>query len=160
MTVLGTDERREPAMSDISWREPYDHQRPWTLLSGTAPDGTSVYLEVNEDVWATYPANGDAEGNLVDLILVKSPAEAGIYSTESAADWPMVDQYIPRGEWPACISNGQTRPRSPDPAVATALRGVIEGILDRPPLSAETLAVAAADAAAFWGEDEAWPIAN
>ena len=52
------------------------------------------------------------------------------YTTDSTEDWPAVEKYIPRSEWPEPMFIGQHGPknRTPDKAVADAVEAFMKKI--------------------------------
>lgn len=54
---------------------------------------------------------------------VVETADRRSYCTDSPADWPGVEQYVPRDEWPEEMNAGRRGPagRRPDPAIAAEI---------------------------------------
>lgn len=77
-------------------------------ITATAPDGAEVNFSV--EVW------GD---EIIAHFIVELPEkELGRkhFSTASTADWPVIERYIPRDEWPTCMWAGQHGPSQRNPA--------------------------------------------
>lgn len=77
-------------------------------ITATAPDGAEVSF------------SADAEGDeIIAHFIVELPEkELGrkYFSTASTADWPVIERYIPRDEWPTCMWAGQHGPSQRNPA--------------------------------------------
>lgn len=77
-------------------------------ITATAPDGAEVNFSV--EVW------GD---EIIAHFIVELPEkELGRkhFSTASTADWPVIERYTPRDEWPTCMWAGQHGPSQRNPA--------------------------------------------
>ncbi|WP_143229169.1 hypothetical protein [Actinomyces naeslundii] len=77
-------------------------------ITATAPDGAEVNFSV--EVW------GD---EIIAHFIVELPEkELGRkhFSTASTADWPVIERYTPRDEWPTCMWAGQHGPNQRHPA--------------------------------------------
>lgn len=77
-------------------------------ITATAPDGAEVSF------------SADAEGDeIIAHFRVELPEkEFGrkYFSTASTADWPVIERYVPRDEWPTCMWAGQHGPSQRNPA--------------------------------------------
>lgn len=77
-------------------------------ITATAPDGAEVSF------------SADAEGDeIIAHFRVELPEkELGrkYFSTASTADWPVIERYVPRDEWPTCMWAGQHGPSQRNPA--------------------------------------------
>lgn len=85
-------------------------------ITATAPDGAEVSF------------SADAEGDeIIAHFRVELPEkELGRkhFSTASTADWPVIERYVPRDEWPTCMWAGQHGPsqRNPAPEVQAVIK--------------------------------------
>lgn len=77
-------------------------------ITAIAPDGAEIKF------------SADAEGDEITAhFRVELPEkELGRkhFSTASTADWPVIERYVPRDEWPTCMWAGQHGPRTRTPA--------------------------------------------
>jgi hypothetical protein len=107
-------------MSNYEWREP----RSYTG-DGYAP-GPILEADVADDVQAQLYVDYQDEPR-VAIVVQGAGVEGGSASTDNPAEWPEVEKYIPRHEWPEEIYAGQHGPaeRTPDPAVAQAVAGAL-----------------------------------
>ena len=98
-------------------------------ITATAPDGAEISFSAK--VW------GD---EITAHFIVELPEkEFGRkhFSTGSTADWPVIERYIPRDEWPSCMWAGQHGPiqRNPTPEVQAV---VDKAVSDRAAAFADT----------------------
>lgn len=103
-------------MSHYEWREPR-----YYVGDGYAP-GPILEADVADDAYASLYV--DYQDGVRATIMVKGEGVAGGFaSTDNSADWPEVEKYIPREEWPEEIYAGRRGPveRTPDPAVLKAV---------------------------------------
>ena len=137
----GTGEQREHVSSylglkieDITeWDSGVFDWRPSGSLgreiTATAPDGAEVSF------------SADAEGDeIIAHFRVELPEkEFGrkYFSTAATSDWPVIEKYVPRDEWPTCMWAGQRGPdqRTPAPQVQAV---VDKAVNDRAAVFAET----------------------
>ena len=107
-------------MSHYEWRKPSkysgDGYAPGPILEADVADDVQaqLYVDYQDEVRVTIVVRGEG-------------VEGGSASTDSPADWPEVERFIPRHEWPEEIYAGQHGPaeRTPDPAVAQAVAGAL-----------------------------------
>lgn len=98
-------------------------------ITATAPDGAEVSF------------SADAEGDeIIAHFRVELPEkELGrkYFSTTATADWPVIEKYVPRDEWPTCMWAGQHGPsqRTPAPQVQAV---VDKAISDRAAVFAQS----------------------
>lgn len=89
----------------------------WTTydppLFAIAEDGARVELHLD-----------DRDGEVRPSFIVHT--EHDYFSTDCAEDWPCIEKYVPREQWPSQMYAGGDGPlpseRTPDPAVADAVR--------------------------------------
>lgn len=109
MTATDTTADRYQWGPAPEWMRRWD---PKPTLIAEAADGARLefYIKVTD---------GDVEA----VFVVHTPSR-DVYSTESAQDWPMVEVYIPRAEWPEAMFAGKRHagPRRPDSAIASAVQ--------------------------------------
>ena len=87
----------------------------WRSISGlgleiaaTAPDGAEVRFSANVE--------GD---EITAHFIVEFPEKSygrKCFSTASTADWPVIERYVPRDEWPDCMWVGSHGPKKRHPA--------------------------------------------
>lgn len=107
-------------MSNYEWREPRsytgDGYAPGPILEADVMDGVraQLYVDYQDEARVTIVVRGEG-------------VEGRSASTDTPADWPEVEKYIPRHEWPEEIYAGLRGPveRTPDPAVAQAVAGAL-----------------------------------
>ena len=80
-------------------------------LSAYCEDGAEVHLFLS-----------DTDYEVVVSLLVRAP-NGDAYDTDRTEDWPDIEEYVPRSEWPEEIYAGKRGPkeRHPDPAVVAAI---------------------------------------
>lgn len=115
-------------MSDYTWEKPRGCcGGPAPILVADVADGVvaELYVDYQDSMRVSLEVRGDG-------------VAGGRASTDKASEWPEVERFIPRAEWPKEIYAGKHGPavRTPDEAVA------------------EAVADAAADWADTLGEDE------
>ena len=87
----------------------------WRSISGlgreiaaAAPDGAEVRF------------SADVEGDEITAhFIVEFPEKSCVrkcFSTASTADWPVIERYVPRDEWPDCMWAGSHGPKQRTPA--------------------------------------------
>lgn len=106
-------------MSDYKWEEPCGY------YGDVVPVITAQVAEgVTAEVYVDYQ-----DGVRVTLAVRGSGVAGGYASTDGSQDWPEVERFIPREEWPEEIYAGVRGPakRTPDEAVAKA---VAEAVAD------------------------------
>ena len=67
---------------------------------------------------------GDYQDEIkISLLIFDSALPGGAASTDNTQEWPLIERYIPRVEWPAEIWGGYHGPaeRTPDPEVAAVV---------------------------------------
>lgn len=106
-------------MSDYMWEEPssafYGFGACPTLVATVADDvDAELYVEYQDGVRVTLAVRGDG-------------VKGGYASTDKPGDWPEVERFIPREEWPEQIYAGVRGPieRTPDGAVADAVAAAV-----------------------------------
>lgn len=106
-------------MSDYMWEEPssafYGFGACPALVATVADDvDAELYVECQDGVRVTFAVRGDG-------------VKGGYASTEKPQDWPEVERFIPRVEWPEQIYAGVRGPieRTPDGAVADAVSDAV-----------------------------------
>lgn len=106
-------------MSDYMWEEPssafYGFGACPTLVATVTDDvDAELYVEYQDGVRVTLAVRGDG-------------VRGGYASTDKTADWPEVERFIPRAEWPEEIYAGVRGPaeRTPDAAVADAVSDAV-----------------------------------
>lgn len=115
-------------MSDYMWEAPsqaWARFDPCPTLVATVADGVEaeLYVEYQDGVRVTLAVRGDG-------------VRGGYASTEKPQDWPEVERFIPRTEWPEQIYAGVRGPaeRTPDEAVTRAIAEAVasweEGLSD------------------------------
>lgn len=137
----GTAEQREYVsaylglkIEDITdWDSGIFHWRPSGNLgreiTAIAPDGAEVRF------------SADVEGDEITAHFIVELPEKELgrkyFSTASTADWPVIERYVPRDEWPTCMWAGQHGPsqRHPAPEVQAV---VDKAIRDRAAAFAES----------------------
>lgn len=114
----GTDEQREYVSSYLGLKieditewdssilewEPSDD---WNTIEATAPDGAIIKFHAN-DIGDEIVANFYGE--------LPAPEYGKDYFDSADGDWPIVERYIPRSEWPDCMRVGQRGPKQRNPA--------------------------------------------
>ena len=98
--------------SILEW-EPSDD---WNTIEATAPDGVTIKFHANDigdDIVASFYG---------DLPVPESRKD--YFDSDDTRDWPIVERYIPRSEWPDCMSVGQRGPkrRHPVPEVQAIIK--------------------------------------
>lgn len=102
-------------MSHYTWGEPTAHEkRAGVLLAANAEDGTRLLFGaeiIDEQVFAEFAVCRVASDT---------------FTSRFTEDWPEVEKYIPRSEWPNVIYAGRRGPagRHPDPEIAAAVAEV------------------------------------
>jgi len=87
-------------------------------------DGDNALIAADLDNGARAVIYGDYQDEIkISLIIFDSALPGGSASTDSTQEWPLVERYIPRIEWPAYIWSADRAPaeRSPAPQVAAAV---------------------------------------
>ena len=87
-------------------------------------DGDGALIAANLDNGARAVIYGDYQDEIkISLLIFDSSLPGGSASTERTQEWPLVERYIPRVEWPAAIWGGYRGPaeRTPAPEVAAAV---------------------------------------
>lgn len=90
--------------SILEWK-PSDY---WNTIEATAPDGVTIKFHANDtgnEIVASF--YGD---------LVAPEYGKDFFDSDDTRDWPIVERYIPRSEWPDCMSVGQHGPKQRHPA--------------------------------------------
>ena len=119
ITAHGTGEQREYVSSylglkieDITeWDSSILEWVPsdmWNTIEATAPDGATIKFHAED--------TGD---EIVASFYGRLPApEYGkdFFDSDDTRDWPIVERYIPRDEWPDCMGVGQRGPKQRNPA--------------------------------------------
>lgn len=103
--------------SDIfDWRPSGSLGREITAI---APDGAEIRF------------SADVEGDEITAHFIVELPEKELgrkhFSTASTADWPVIERYVPRDEWPSCMWAGQHGPsqRNPAPEVQAVVDKVV-----------------------------------
>lgn len=77
-------------------------------ITATAPDGAQISF------------SADAEGDEITAHFRVELPEKDLgrkhFATTAAADWPVIERYVPRNEWPTCMWVGQHGPDQRHPA--------------------------------------------
>lgn len=77
-------------------------------ITATAPDGAEIKF------------SADVEGDEITAHFIVELPEKELgrkyFSTASTADWPVIERYVPRDEWPTCMWAGQHSPSQRNPA--------------------------------------------
>lgn len=119
ITRHGTGEQREHVSSylglkieDITeWDSSILEWGPsdyWNTIEATAPDGVTIKFHAED--------TGD---EIVASFYGRLPVpEFGkdFFDSDDTRDWPIVERYIPRSEWPDCMAVGQRGPKQRNPA--------------------------------------------
>jgi len=97
-----------------------------------ASDYTGAVLVATADNGAVIRLHLDAFDDEIEAAFVIETKPGKFITTEASADWPAVERYLPREEWPEEIYAGQHGPteRHPDPAVTKAIDAYRRMILD------------------------------
>lgn len=106
-------------MSHYEWHEPTyycgDGYSSGPLLEADVAEGVRahLYADYQDGVQVTLTVSGEGVRGVM----------GNRASTARSQDWPEVERFIPREEWPEEIYAGLRGPveRTPDPAVATAI---------------------------------------
>lgn len=80
----------------------------WNTIEATAPDGVTIKFHAED--------TGD---EIVASFYGRLPVpEFGkdFFDSDDTRDWPIVERYIPRSEWPDCMAVGQRGPKQRNPA--------------------------------------------
>lgn len=80
----------------------------WNTIEALAPDGVTIKFHAE-----------DTGNEIVASFYGRLPApEYGkdFFDSDDTRDWPIVERYIPRDEWPDCMSVGQRGPKQRHPA--------------------------------------------
>lgn len=96
-------------MSNFSWEKaPYFYEDCDLIADLSIEEGETITALFGAEIF-------DGEINAEFVIHIGCKA----YSTNTTADWPMVEKFIPRSEWPVEMFAGQHGPtvRTPDAAV-------------------------------------------
>lgn len=107
-------------MAHYNWNPPAAFDYLGAVLVATADDGAVIRLHLDDfddEVQAAF-------------VIETEPGQ--FVTTEASSDWPAVERYLPRSEWPEEIYAGQHGPteRHPDPAVTKAVAAYRRMILD------------------------------
>lgn len=81
----------------------------WNTIEATAPDGVTIKFHAED--------TGD---EIVASFYGRLPVpEFGknFFDSDDTRDWPIVERYIPRSEWPDCMAVGQRGPKQRNPAL-------------------------------------------
>lgn len=95
-------------MSNFNWgKAPYIYE-DCDLIADLSTDEETVILLFGADIF---------DGEIKAEFVIQIGRE--VYSTNSTADWPMIEKFIPRSEWPEEMFAGQHGPkvRTPDAEV-------------------------------------------
>lgn len=127
ITGHGTGEQREHVSSylglkieDITeWDSSILEWGPsdyWNTIEATAPDGVIIKFHAE-----------DTSDEIVASFYGRLPVpEYGkdFFDSDDTRDWPIVERYIPRSEWPDCMGVGQRGPkqRLPAPEVQAVIK--------------------------------------
>lgn len=87
-------------------------------------DGDGALIAADLDNGARAVIYGDYKDEIkISLLIFDSTLPGGSASTDNTQEWPVVERYIPRAEWPAEIWGGYRGPaeRTPAPEVAAAV---------------------------------------
>lgn len=87
-------------------------------------DGDNALIAADLDNGARAVIYGDYQDEIkIGLIIFDSALPGGSASTDNTQEWPLVERYIPRVEWPSEIWGGYHGPaeRTPAPEVAAAV---------------------------------------
>lgn len=90
--------------SILEW-EPSDD---WNTIEATAPDGVTIKFhadDTGDDIVASFYGR-----------LPVSEFGKDFFDSDDTRDWPIVERYIPRSEWPDCMRVGQHGPKQRNPA--------------------------------------------
>lgn len=102
----------------------------WRPAEGSWDNGATLVTDAADGAVVRFhldPRDGDPRPSFV----VELPERAGFLDTDKAADWPAIEKYVPRDEWPEPMFVGQRGPvvRRPDPAVAEAVAECRRGMI-------------------------------
>jgi len=99
-------------MTTTTWTKPERFDGPFALIAAGLDNGARavVYGECQDAI-------------KISLLIFDSALPGGSASTDNTQEWPLVERYIPRAEWPAEIWGGYRGPaeRTPAPEVAAAV---------------------------------------
>lgn len=87
-------------------------------------DGPRALIAADLDNGARAVIYGEYQDEIkISLLIFDSALPGGVASTDNTQEWPLVERYIPRVEWPAEIWGGYHGPaeRTPAPEVAAAV---------------------------------------
>lgn len=87
-------------------------------------DGDGALIAADLDNGARAVIYGDYQDEIkITLLIFDSSLPGGSASTDNTQEWPLVERYIPRSEWPEEIYAGLRGPveRTPDSVVAAAI---------------------------------------
>lgn len=107
---------KEDIMSNYEWTEPA-YSGP-VLVADVAEDVTAkLYIDYQDGVQVTLMVSGEGVHGVM----------GNHASTARSQDWPEVERFIPREEWPVQIYAGVHGPdvRTPDEAVAKAVANAV-----------------------------------
>lgn len=96
-------------MSNFNWEKaPYIYEDCDLIADLSAEDEETITALFGAEIF-----DGEIDAEFVIQIGRES------YSTNNSADWPMIEKFIPRSEWPEEMFAGQHGPkvRTPDAAV-------------------------------------------
>ena len=101
-------------MTDLHW---IPAEYPFTAR------GARLMAEIGEDVLALFFVDTFDYQVRPVLVVEGEGIRGGFASTESTQDWPEVERFIPRGEWPDEIYAGRRGPieRNVHPAIAAII---------------------------------------
>lgn len=107
-------------MAHYNWNPATRLDYPGAVLVATADDGAVIRLHL------------DYFDDEIEAAFVIETEPGKFITTEASADWPAVERYLPRSEWPEEMQVGQHGPseRTPDPAVTEAIAAYRRMILD------------------------------
>lgn len=87
-------------------------------------DGAGALIAADLANGARAVIYGDCQDEIkISLLIFDSSLPGGSASTDNTQEWPLVERYIPRVEWPAEIWGGYHGPaeRTPAPEVTAAV---------------------------------------
>ena len=107
-------------MARYNWNPATTSDYPGAVLAATADDGAVIRLHL------------DSFDDEIEAAFVIETEPGRFITTEASGDWPAVERYLPRSEWPEEIYAGEHGPseRTPDSAVTKAVAAYRRMILD------------------------------
>lgn len=101
----------------------------WTEAPAWMPEA-ALYADLSDEATRreVYFCIKDRDGEAFPMFVVND--DDHWYTTESTEDWPVIEKFVPREEWPEPMYVGQHGPktRTPDLEIKLALMDYIEDL--------------------------------